>query len=83
MRVLPESFEFTCEAGRSGVFVFHNHSPIYIDGSGMFGNHSEVRTASGAAVPNRRGTTDEWDALSWPVPDEVDQTSVVSKILAL
>jgi exonuclease III len=82
-RLLPEFFEVTRKHGLVGAFFFHNGSPVYIDGSGMFGKHIEVRTAASAAVQKREGEDDEWDAVSWPVPDEIDQTSVVSEILAL
>ncbi len=80
---MPECSEVTCDSRRVGRFFFHNKTPIYIDGSGMFGKVVEVKTAASAAVQKRDDDTGEWDALSWPVPEEVDQTSVVSEILAL
>jgi exonuclease III len=82
-RLLPLELEITRDPGQGGAFWFHNRSPVYIDGSGMFGKVLEVRTAASAGVQRRDGTDEEWDALSWPVPDELDQTSVVSEILAL
>ena len=82
-RLLPEELEITRGQGQEGLFWFHNRSPVYIDGSGMFGKVLEVRTAASAGVQRREGTDEEWDSLSWPVPDDLDQTSVVSEILAL
>jgi hypothetical protein len=49
----------------------------------MFGKVIEVRTAASAAVQKRDDVSDDWDTVSWPVPDWIDQTSVVSEILAL
>jgi hypothetical protein len=80
---LPEVVEITRTNGGKGAFWFHDLSPIYIDGSGMYGKCIEVRTAASAAVQKRAHSHDEWDCISWPVPDEIDQTSVVSEILAL
>ncbi len=82
-RLLPEVVEITRAHGAKGAFWFHDLSPIYIDGSGMYGKCIEVRTAASAAVQKRAHSHDEWDCISWPVPDEIDQTSVVPEILAL
>ena len=82
-RLMPDCSEVTCDSNRVGRFFFHNKTPIYIDGSGMFGKVIEVRSAASAAVQIRDDSTEEWDAVSWPVLELVDQTSVVSEILAL
>ncbi len=81
-RLLPDVVEVTRSTRSEGdtPFRFHDRTPIYIDGSGMYGKYIEVRTAASAAVQK---TDDDWDCISWPVPDEIDQTSVVSEILAL
>ncbi len=59
-RLLPETVEVTRGPGLEGPFYFHNRSPVYIDGSGMFGKHIEVRTAASAGVQAREEAEGDW-----------------------
>jgi hypothetical protein len=82
-RLLPDTYEFSNHVGSDSPFRFHDRSPIYIDGSGMHGKNIEVETAASAAVQTKISPEVGWNAVSWPIPDDIDQTSVVSEILAL
>ena len=50
----------------------------------MFGKNMEIRTAASAAVQcGAEGQEGVWKVVSWAVPDNVDQTSVVAENSAL
>ena len=82
-RGLPDIVDYFDDGIWSTAFYFHGTAPIYIDGSGMFGKTMEIRTAASAAVQCDEGHEGVWTVVSWAVPDNVDQTSVVAETIAL